>query len=442
MVSLLSWLTSGILLLFNFRRLVFLSAATYDLFRHREAEASAGSAPSTRVKPRLRDETPGTTQDAAPRQVLILAPLRNEARSLPDLIAALLALTYPRSALTIGLIDDGSTDGSGRLMDELAARHPHVSVLHNPASRGKANALNAGLRHWPQGDLVMVYDADSRPQPQSLRQIVAAFDDPAVAGAGGLIRPRNGLATLTATYSALERLVHQQVTQRAKDRLDLAPALLGSHCAYRRSDLEAAGGFPGGALLEDSLLTVAFARQGRRTRFLPDAAATDQVPETLRSYWGQHVRWGRGFHDVAAQRAGDGRRQTTDGGTQPVRTQQEANGGRRRIGRMALRLESGIFALGYLDRLALALGAGLVLRGLITRSKSKSRQVLALLVGANLVLPYVQIALALIAERASPAWWLRLPSVPFFFLVDIAAAGWSTILSLTRRPRVWLAAER
>jgi hypothetical protein len=68
--------------------------------------------------------------------------------------------------------------------------------------------------------------------------------------------------------------------------------------------------------------------------------------------------------------------------------------------------------------------------------------VLAVLIGANLVLPYMQMALALVAERAPLAWWLRLPYVPFFFLVDIAAAGWSTILSLTRRPRVWLATER
>ena len=316
MLRLLTWATGAILLLFNLRRLVFLLAAAYDLLRPRPpdrtlrssfrksvplagVEALAGFTSQTRLKPRLQQQKSGSDL----YRVLILAPLRNEVRSLPGLLASLLALDYPPSLLTVGLIDDGSTDGSGRLIDEFASSHAQVYALRNATSLGKANALNAGLRQWPQGDLVMVYDADARPQPDSLRQIVAAFDDPMVAGAGGLIRPRNGLATPSATYSAIERLVHQQVTLRAKDRLDLRPAILGSHCAYRRSDLQAAGGFPGGAFLEDSQLTVDFARSGRRTRFLPGALATDHVPETLRGYWRQHVRWGRGFHEVAEKRA-------------------------------------------------------------------------------------------------------------------------------------------
>jgi hypothetical protein len=379
-----------------------------------------------------------------------LAPLRNEGDSVPGLLAALLALDYPPSALTIGLIDDGSTDGSGRLMDDLAAAHSHVAVLHNPISLGKADALNAGLRQWPHGDLVLVYDADSRPQPHSLHPIVAAFDESSVAAAGGLIRPRNGLATPTATYGALERLVHQQVTLRAKDRLDLAPALLGSHCAYRRRDLEAVGGFPDGVLLEDSHLTVTLARQGRRTRFLPHAAATDQVPETLRSYWRQHVRWGRGFHDVAVRQAASSvpvsanESPSSSAVYRPSVPESLRTMDRRRqaVGRLALRLELAMFTLGYLDRLALLLGVGLLAGARIVRPKAEGSKVLAALLGANLILPYIQIALALAAERASLRWWLRLTFVPVFFVVDIAAAAWSTLLSVARQPRVWQATER
>ena len=430
MLRLLTWATCAILLLFNLRRLAFLLAAAYDLLRPRSPERTPQDVPALGLTARSVGEPSAT------HHVLILVPLRNEARSLPGLLAALLALDYSPSSLTIGLIDDGSTDSSSRLMDEFASSYAEVVVLHNATSLGKANALNAGLRQWPQGDLVMVYDADARPRPDSLRQIVAAFDDPMVAGAGGLIQPSNGLKTPAATYSALERLVHQQVTQRAKDRLDLAPALLGSHSAYRRHDLELAGGFPGGALLEDSQLTITFARQGRRTRFLLDAVATDHVPETLHSYWRQHVRWGRGFHDVALQQT------ATSAPPPPKGSTLRSAISRRQAGRLVLRFELWIFALGYLDRLALLIGASLLAIDKVTRSRSKSSKAMAALIGVNLILPYVQIALALVAERASLAWWLRLPLVPFFFLIDIAAAAWSILLSLARRPKRWQQTER
>lgn len=441
-MRLLTWAVCTPLLLFTLRRLVFLLAAAYDLVGHSkvkplptepdsasEVEALAGFAMSVRLKPRLQDKSLDASHHAEKHHVLILAPVRDEVRSLPGLLGALLALDYPPSLLSIGLIDDGSTDGSSRLMDELASACARVAVLHNPTSLGKAQALNAGLNRWPHGDLVFVYDADARPQPGSLRQIVAAFDDPTVAGAGGLIRPANGLATPAATYSAIERLVHQQVTLRAKDRLDLAPAILGSHCAYRRSDLAAAGGFPRGALLEDSQLTVAFARQGRRTRFLPDALATDRVPETLRGYWRQHVRWGRGFHDVALEQAPQLAKAPLPG-AMPVSV------------RPALRLELWMFALGYLDRLALLLGGALWIGGRSARPRPASGKLLAVLVGSSLLLPYVQIVLALAAERASAAWWIRLPLVSVFFLVDMAAAIWSVVLSVARRPRLWQQTER
>ena len=248
--ALLAAVVTAVLLVFNVRRMVFLVVACLDLLgrwpgRRSDIDQAGEMLP----------------------EVLALAPMRNEVGSLPDLAASLLALEYPADRLTIGLIDDASTDSSG--------------------------------------EIVAVYDADARPEPDSLRRIAATFADLDVAAVGGLIRPANGLASLIASYAAVERLVHQQVTMRAKDRLNLAPAILGSNCAYRRSDLAAAGGFPGGAFLEDSYLTVAFARQGRRTRFLPEAIASDGVPETLRGYWRQHVRWGRGFVDVAAGE-GDG----------------------------------------------------------------------------------------------------------------------------------------
>ena len=429
LTSMLSLAVAAVLLVFNVRRVLFLAVAIADLAGKRSARVARSSAAG-----------------AFQPEVLILAPLRNEAASLPGLVAALLALDYPAERLTIGLIDDASTDSSGADMDVLAANHPRISVLHNHASRGKADSLNAGLARWPGGEIVAVYDADARPAPGSLQQIIEAFADSSVAAAGGMIRPANGLVTLTASYAAVERLVHQQVTMRAKDRLDLAPAILGSNCAYRRSDLEAAGGFPGGAFLEDSQLTVAFARQGRRTRFLPQAVAFDQVPETLGGYWRQHVRWGRGFVDVAAGvRAGGSARRlkpASDTG-KPAEAGWESDGFvHERRPSLAQRVELTLFSLGYLDRLALLAGVGLTAGRRVLGRHRRADDLLAGMLLINVLLPYAQIATTLVAERASLAWWRRVAALPAFFVVDAAAAFWSTVLSVSHQPRMWQPTER
>jgi len=235
--------------------------------------------------------------------------------------------------------------------------------------------------------------------------------------------------------------VHQQVTLRAKDRLNLAPAILGSNCAYRRSDLEAVGGFPGGAFLEDSHLTVAFARNGRRTRFLPEAAASDQVPESLGGYWRQHVRWGRGFVDVAAGGGGtsrwfDRRLKQASG------NEKRAEASSPRVRPVALRVELTLFSLGYLDRLALLAGIGLATARSAAGKRGRIDTTLRGMLIINVLLPYAQIAAALAAERASLTWWLRLPVLPAFFAVDAAAAVWSVALSVSRQPRTWQQTER
>ena len=425
--ALLAAAVTAVLLVFNVRRMVFLVVACLDLLGRRSGRRSDIDQAGEMLP-----------------EVLALAPMRNEVGSLPDLAASLLALEYPADRLTIGLIDDASTDSSGEAMDALAAAHRQILVLHNSASLGKANSLNAGLARWTSGEIVAVYDADARPEPDSLRRIAATFADPDMAAVGGLIRPANGLASLIASYAAVERLVHQQVTMRAKDRLNLAPAILGSNCAYRRSDLEAAGGFPGGAFLEDSYLTVAFARQGRRTRFLPEAIASDGVPETLRGYWRQHVRWGRGFVDVAAGE-GDGmaasrrlvrRLKPASGSGKP------ASAGSWRAPDAARHAELTLFSLGYLDRLAVLAGVGLMALRRAAGKRGRVDAALARMLAANVLLPYAQIAAALAAERASLAWWMRLPVLPLFFAVDAAAALWSVMLSAGRRPRTWQQTER
>jgi cellulose synthase/poly-beta-1,6-N-acetylglucosamine synthase-like glycosyltransferase len=265
----------------------------------------------------------------------------------------------------------------------------------------------------------VIYDADHRPRPDSLRALVAPFADPRAAAASGQMRVVNGEASPAAFYAMLESHVHQLITMRARDRLGLAPALLGSNCAYRRSALEAVGGFRPGALLEDSDLTLAFVLAGWRTRFADDSISEHHAPASLRGYVRQHLRWNRGFHQVMSGRLAQ------------VWADPHL--------KFSLKLELTFFALGYADRLALIAGALFTFIDLLRPGAFRfPLAVWPIYFG----LPALEMLAALIIAREPARMFLRLAYVPLFFALDIGLAAWSGVQTLWRRPFTWSATER
>ncbi|MBL8046519.1 MAG: glycosyltransferase family 2 protein [Anaerolineales bacterium] len=347
--------------------------------------------------------------------VLLLVPARNEAASLPGLFSALSQLNYPPERLKVLLINDGSTDATGTLMAEAAERHSW-QALHLPSNVGKPQALNTALKHQLWGELIYVFDADHRPQPNCLQEAVCAFGEPRVAGVSGRTVPSNALASPVAFYATLESMVHQLITIRGKDVLQLGPALLGSNNGYRRAALEQVGGFPAGVFLEDTELTLALYRAGWRVRYVPSAISHLQVPFTLDGFIKQRLRWSRGFNDAA-------------------RTHLRALVSNPNLA-WPMRAELMMFSVGYLDRLALLLAVGLLLVG------AEPRGWLWVGITLSLGLPFVQIIATLAAQHVPLGFWLRLPLVPLFFALDIALAVWAMFLTLLNRPRVWTQTER
>src|SRR4051812_2464548 len=64
-------------------------------------------------------------------------------------------------------VDDGSRDGSDRALDDIAAAHGHVRVVHLSRNFGHQAAVQAGLAH-STGDVVVVMDSDMQDDPYSI----------------------------------------------------------------------------------------------------------------------------------------------------------------------------------------------------------------------------------------------------------------------------------
>ncbi|HEY1418729.1 MAG TPA: glycosyltransferase family 2 protein, partial [Myxococcaceae bacterium] len=118
----------------------------------------------------LEDRSP--LPDRWPR-VSLIVPARNEERTLGPAIRSRLDDGYP--ALEVVLIDDRSTDGTGAVVDAIAAADARVRPLHvtslPPGWLGKLNAMNEGLR-LATGEWLLFSDADVHLAPGTLERAV------------------------------------------------------------------------------------------------------------------------------------------------------------------------------------------------------------------------------------------------------------------------------
>ncbi len=110
---------------------------------------------------------------ANPR-VSILIPVYNEAEYLASLITRLLAVPlWEQVPIEIVAIDDGSTDGSGEALEEMAGLHPGaIQVIRHGRNRGKGAAIRTAIDH-ASGEFAVIQDSDLEYNPLDLPKVLA-----------------------------------------------------------------------------------------------------------------------------------------------------------------------------------------------------------------------------------------------------------------------------
>ena len=107
-----------------------------------------------------------------PRPCLsVVMPAYNEAATVLDAVDAVLASPWVAQLV---VVDDCSTDGTGKLLDDLD--DARVSVLRHPVNQGKGAALRTGFAH-ATADFVIVQDADLEYDPAEYTKLLAPLLD-------------------------------------------------------------------------------------------------------------------------------------------------------------------------------------------------------------------------------------------------------------------------
>jgi cellulose synthase/poly-beta-1,6-N-acetylglucosamine synthase-like glycosyltransferase len=283
----------------------------------------------------LRPRVPASASHAVPerQRIAVVVAAHNEAAVLYETITSMFSQADPPDAIIIA--DDGSTDGTSRLLVErFGLDEPVVGEwatsrafpsLHwlRLAHGGKARALNVALQSPIDAcrtPIVMTVDADTHLSPDAVAAMRTAFsDEPALVAATGVLEPVCGPTIVGRLFEWFQtyEYIRNFLSRYAWMRVDSLLLISGAFAGFRREAVVAVGGFDPHCLVEDYELIHRLARHsalhglGWRSRVIGQAQARTEAPSAIAPFLRQRRRWFGGFLQTQywyRAMVGDGRR--------------------------------------------------------------------------------------------------------------------------------------
>ncbi|HEY2071773.1 MAG TPA: glycosyltransferase [Rhizomicrobium sp.] len=226
----------------------------------------------------------------------VLVPLYREAVVLPGLLRALDALDYPRERLDIKLIveeDDGETRGG---LDGLALAPEYEIVVVPPGTpRTKPRACNHALP-LSRGELLVIYDAEDRPEPQQLRKAAALFASMGldIACLQARLNFFNARENILTRLFAGDYALWFDYLLPGLERFGIPMPLGGTSNHFRFEALWAIHGWDPFNVTEDADIGIRLARLGYRVRTF-GSTTFEEAPTELGNWIRQRSRWQKGY---------------------------------------------------------------------------------------------------------------------------------------------------
>lgn len=231
--------------------------------------------------------------------VTVLVAAHNEEKVIANILAALMAVSYPEEKLLVIPVNDRSTDGTKEIIDRFVRAHSgRIRPFHREAGKGgKAAALKDAMV-LVETEVILIFDADYIPGSGLIKQLVAPFFDPEVGGVMGRVVPLNVGTNLLTRLLDLERAGGYQVDQQARMNLRLVPQHGGTVAGVRLSALREIGGWNDNSLTEDTDLTFRLLLAGWKTVYQNRSECYEEVPETWPTRIRQIMRWAKGHNQA------------------------------------------------------------------------------------------------------------------------------------------------
>ena len=205
-------------------------------------------------------------QELLPEVTLMICAF-NEADVIEEKMKNIRELNYPQDKLCVMWVTDGSTDDSNKLL----ASYPEVKLVYSPERKGKAVAMQHGLRK-NKSEYVIFTDANTMLNADAIREIVRQFMRPNVSCVSGekRVKPRKS-GQATAEGEGLYWKYESKLKQWDSD-LYSAMGAAGELFAVRMSHYREA---PRNALLDDFMMSMLILKDGHRIAYTKNAYATE-----------------------------------------------------------------------------------------------------------------------------------------------------------------------
>lgn len=231
--------------------------------------------------------------------VTFVIPCLNEEGAIQKTIEKCFAAEYPKEKLEVIVINDGSTDNTPQILQELkATKFPELVIVNWEENKGKRPGMATGFR-MAKGEIVIQLDSDSYIEPHTFRQMITPFVHPDVGAVSGHTDPENADENFITKMQAAYYFISFRIMKASESTFHTVFCCSGCASAFRKSavlpflDKWLNERFLGAPVTygDDRALTSWLLKNNFKTVYKDNVQAFTIVPTKMKKLFKQQLRW-------------------------------------------------------------------------------------------------------------------------------------------------------
>lgn len=205
---------------------------------------------------------------------------------------------YPKNKYEIQVVDDSDDKRTIELINEIVKKCRYkgdISIIRRSTRKGfKPGALNAAMG-YAKGEIIVVFDSDFAPDRNFLRKLIdPLIHDEEIVAVQSKMGFLNATQNIITKYASSILMIYYNIVMHVSSKMGVT-FLGGTGLAIRRKVLEELNGWNENSITEDADLSIKLMHKKYKIKFLKDLVNPGEVPNTLRGFLRQQMRWSYGM---------------------------------------------------------------------------------------------------------------------------------------------------